>query len=203
MKKIIILTVILIFSLNVFSKTKTGIYISIYNSVKSFKFMENESIELKEKYSLDNFNLFLSIFKENIFEVNLNLSTEKYINYETSNEIKRYGIGFEVGKLIGTELVRKNETILSPDFAFGAYLKFDPFEKNCTESNDSEKKCGLHFSYGLYISVKIKINIIRRLIKINSLDIGYKYLIPLYTNYKYENFKIINYKHCLYLGISF
>ena len=137
MKRLSVFILCLFLGMNLIGKTLTGIYFTFHTKVSSYLFQQNQSTKLNEPLSFDNVNLFLSIYKENIFAVNLNLNTETYVNHETREEIKMYGISFEIGKVISTQLVLKNKKILSPDLTGGIYFKLDPFISGSSENPEN------------------------------------------------------------------
>ena len=177
--KTLLIFFIIILGSTVYSKGLTGVYLSVNNNIFSYKYSDLESQKLDEKLSFNNVNIFLSLYKENFFEVNLSLNKENFIDIEAPDKIiKKYGIGFEVGKLISSSIFIKNRKTISPDISTGIFFRLNPIVSGFTE--ETNKK--IIISYGLYFSIKIKINILPKKVKINSLDVGFKYILPIYNS---------------------
>lgn len=198
---IVLLACIITFSL--YAKSSTGIYISVYNYSNSWKYSDNFSEKLPSPYLNGQFNATFSIYNENLFEVNFILNTENLTDPKNPDmKFLQYGFGFELGKVISTDIRIKGKNFISPDLSAGIYTKMNPFSQK-REVDPQEKTSQFGFSYGMYISFKMKIHTFQRILRSKSIDIGYKFYIPVYSNNQPEDFSIINYSHLVYLGFSF
>ena len=56
--------------------------------------------------------------------------------------------------------------------------------------------------WGVYGSVKVKINRIRDLIRVRSVDIGYKAVLPVHFSYYRGDRTVLSAVHFLFIGIS-
>ena len=198
--KLLILLFLIILVSTMHPKSLTGLYVSLYNGIQSYKYTDIDTINLDDKYSYDNLNVFLSLYKENFFEVNLSLSRDKFVDFANPEmEVKRYGIAFEVGKIISCNISKNGKKIISPDVSLGAFYRLNPVIGGKTA--DLYRR--IIINYGLYLTIKIKINIPSKKIKINSIDIGYKHILPVFNNFYEEDYTIIDTISQIFIGISF
>ena len=202
--KIILISIALFLCVNVFSKTNkskglTGVYFTFYSDINSYKYTDFESTKTAGDYVTGNLNLFISLYKENFFEVNINFNTETYT--DTIDDIlfdfRRYGIGFEIGKVMSRAIFIKDKKVVTPDFSAGAFFKLIPVAEN--EYVESK----IYSSYGLYFVFKLKFNQLLKSLKIKSLDLGFKYIMPVSNTYYEDDLKIISYYKMFFIGVSF
>lgn len=198
-----ILILIWLISISIYSKSSTGVYLSVYNHADTWKYSDNFSEKLSPSYLKGQFNATLSIYNENLFEVNFILNTENLTEAKNPElDLLRYGFGFELGKVISTSIRVRGKEFINPDLAAGIFTKMNPFTQKRDSGVEGETS-QFNFSYGLYVSVKLKILTFKKILSSRSIDLGYKFYIPLYSNNQPEDFSIINYSHLIYLGFSF
>jgi hypothetical protein len=192
MKFSIIATLFLLTGLLV-ADSNTGIYFS-FGSYSSKRFTDISTENLDKSYVSSPLNILVSLYRENAYDVTLDLTKDKYFLESDLIDHSRYGVGFSLGKVISIPIFSGGKKVFSPDFAFGGFVKMFITSK----VDDS-----LSFNYGLYFSIKAKINVLAKHLKLNSVDLGYRVILP-FSNSVYKTpFSIMDSSQSIFLGVSF
>jgi|GEM_PF-3830357 len=185
---------------------KTGIHLSIPVSFPAYQYLILEngdgaagtaSTSVRKLAPLieQNFSLFLSTFKENLIEFNLGLSKEKYRIEENGSPLDRYLFSFELGKLFSYTWSDEKGRLISPDIGIGAFAILSIFARKPYNN--------FYFQYGLYGTVKIKLNFLARPLRLSSFDCGYRYQLPIHDGLYPQETRILSSRHFLFVGITF
>lgn len=170
--------------------SRTGFYTSMINSVKSYEYLNKNISKLDEVYSKKNFILEGVIYRINFFELYMEYRNEKNFNDESINSVV---LGF--GKIF---TIIKGKRI-EPNIITGVYASLSPYKE--VDENENQKS-ELKYEYGIYVGFRVRIKTFKsKKSFLKSIDLGYKYMIPVYDNY-YEGRRILSDVHSFYIGVS-
>jgi len=205
MKKSVLMVMILLIVNSLYTKTDSGIMVSISDSNKFMRFSNEGYRTMDGVNQFSDFILKFTNISRNKLEINLVMNKSKGENVVSEFYLFNYemtGYGVEVGKVISVGLFSVGNVNVECDFVAGLFgmLYFNWEIEKIEEYTDSYKNVTvlLLHRFGIYTTVRAKINA-----GAINLYLGVQSQLPFMDNMFSNSDSIQLFKSYLFAGISF